>query len=128
MAKQNDADPAPRQLNRRSALRGIGSVGVLATMAAGAAGLFSADPAMATTRNTRAISAKLRAARPVTVVNIGNKSSTDCCTNCTRSEGDCGVAHCPDSGCCYFCDGCGLNGFYCIDVSCSAGQTIQVCN
>jgi hypothetical protein len=92
-------------------------------MTAGVAGIFSADPAMAQTRRT---GAQRRAGRQASYINVSGKASPDCCTTCTRDEGNCGVAHCANGGCCFHCDGCDL-GTTCLPVSCSIGTTITYC-
>ncbi len=114
---QNQVDQDGTRITRRNALRRFSTVGLGATLAAGAAGILSADPAMAKTRGKT---------RQEPYFNLSGKANPDCCATCVRNEGHCGVAHCANGGCCFTCSGCGL-GTRCLPVSCAIGTVITYC-
>jgi hypothetical protein len=122
------ADLGTHKLTRRSFLQRAGRIGLVAAAAGGIAELLGTSSASATASHFRSSSAGLSIGQITTAPDgiltaYAPGASPDCCTECYNAEGDCGVEHCPDEGCCFYCDGCGLDGYYCIEhISCSNSQ------
>ena len=109
-------------ITRRVALRKFGTTGLFATAGAGILALIGARSAKADPFGVTTINGV------PWITSTMNPANASCCTTCTRAEFHCdGGVRCPTGACCFFCDGCGLNGFYCIGVSC-ANQTYRYCN
>jgi hypothetical protein len=102
---------------RRAMLRRIGSAGLLATAGSGLVALARPGGALA------------QSSLPRVGNSTGSPMSPNCCVICSQAQFHCnGGRRCSGSGtCCYFCDGCGLNGFYCIQ-SGGCQSAVEVCN
>ena len=102
---------------RRTMLKRMGSAGLLATAGAGLVTLARPGSALA------------QGGVPQVSNSTGLPMSADCCVICSRAEFHCnGGKACTGSGeCCYFCDGCGLDNFYCIQ-SGGCQSAVEVCN
>jgi hypothetical protein len=108
---------------RRTMLRRMGSAGLLATAGAGLAGMLGTGSAQASSQSSSQSAVPVVSLRGQTV-----PANPDCCVTCARAEYHCGNGSACGSGeCCFFCDGCGLNGFYCFNTSCANG-TVKYCN
>jgi hypothetical protein len=102
---------------RRTMLRRLGSAGLIATAGTGLLTLARPGRALAQT-NLAHISNT-----------TGLPMTSSCCVICSEAEFHCnGGEKCAGSGeCCYFCDGCGLDGFYCID-SHGCQPAVELCS
>jgi hypothetical protein len=121
MLSQDQIRDSGTGVSRRVALRKIGTIGVGATMTAGIFEMFGVGKARAaTTAAPMSILAAAYAGQVVlpAVADPAETASCQCTTLCVRDEHTCGMPNCGTGNCCFSCDGCGINGSICLDITC----------
>jgi hypothetical protein len=119
--------------NRRDVLRGVASIGAVATVLAGASELLGAQSARAAagsaTSATQLPATMVLNALPPDAQAIRAAIEAGCCVTYTRDEGHCGAGGCGTGECCYHVTSpaCALDQVKCVAVSCAEGNFTTGC-
>ncbi len=111
---------------RRAVLRRYGSLGLAATFGAGLTTLFRGRPA-------RAAAILPSPTQPPSAIidgipTFGQMGPDTCCTICNEAQHQCDPSgHCATGQCCYYCNGCGLGGYYCIASGGCQYTQVRIC-